>query len=319
MKFFDGKEYPGIKPDAMMMLPITLITQLAGNPLGAFLNQEWSENVNHVSMLGVWTMAASVFCASYMTRLLPFALFYGSLVGIGIGTAYSAPLVAGWTWFPNDKGLVTGVTLAGFGSAAFIFNQVGTRLINPDNLPPEQADKYVQNFAPALRKLSVIYAVLGGVGCALIQKSPAALAAPAAAVANVEEETMAAVKSVEFVLLWICLVLLSIGGLNVINFHKIFGIEAALPVSDKFFSMLGAYGALFNGVGRIFWGSTVDTFGFKGPWLIMSSMMALLLILYMRSAQSKMAYSITTCLIFFAKVVALQWHRRYLQKFGGLS
>lgn len=36
-------------------------------------------------------------------------------------------------WFPNHKGLVSGLVVAGFGSGAFIFDQVQTAFINPDN------------------------------------------------------------------------------------------------------------------------------------------------------------------------------------------
>jgi hypothetical protein len=85
-------------------------------------------------------------------------LFYSFLFGIGIGTAYTAPMVAGegcalgrsvvaassdirgpvgcagWKWFPNSKGLVTGAVLTGFGAGGFFFNLIGTKLINPDNL-----------------------------------------------------------------------------------------------------------------------------------------------------------------------------------------
>ncbi len=44
---------------------------------------------------------------------------------------YTAPLINGWNWFPNRKGLVTGAIVAGFGSGGFIFNRIGSKLINP--------------------------------------------------------------------------------------------------------------------------------------------------------------------------------------------
>ena len=39
-------------------------------------------------------------------------------------------------WLPNNKGLVNGIVVAGFGGGAFIFDQVQTAYINPDNLSP---------------------------------------------------------------------------------------------------------------------------------------------------------------------------------------
>jgi hypothetical protein len=279
----------------MMMIPISLIGQMMGNPLGAMLNQAWAEQVNCVSLVGAWTLASAVFIASYMTRLLPFALFYGWLVGFGIGTAYSAPLVAGWTWFPLNKGLVNGIVLAGFGSGAFFFNKVGTSLVNPENLSPDQADKYTPNFSPMLRKLSLTYFVLSGIGVLLIHKSPAGMAAAAAAT---PAEVDASVHSMQFITVWICLVLISMGGLNAISFHKLFGIDRQLPVTDKFFSSLGGYGALSNGIGRIFWASLVDSYGFKGPWLVMCTFMGMSLVLYKLSSKSVVPFSLATCMIF---------------------
>merc|ERR1719428_2118233 len=72
----------------------------------------------------------------------------------------------------------------------------------------------------------------------------------------------------------------------------------SLPVSDKFFSMLGGYGALSNGIGRIFWASLVDSYGFKGPWLVMCTCMGLALILYKVSSKSAISFSLATCMIF---------------------
>lgn len=48
-----------------------------------------------------------------------------------------APLFAGWAHFPDRKGLVSGIIMAGFGLGVFIYNIFSTKLANPDNLPPE--------------------------------------------------------------------------------------------------------------------------------------------------------------------------------------
>ncbi|QQP56483.1 Uncharacterized protein FKW44_001164, partial [Caligus rogercresseyi] len=36
-------------------------------------------------------------------------------------------------WFPKNKGLAAGVIVSGYGGGSFIFNQVQTRFINPEN------------------------------------------------------------------------------------------------------------------------------------------------------------------------------------------
>ncbi|XP_005112731.2 MFS-type transporter asR1, partial [Aplysia californica] len=65
-------------------------------------------------------------------------LTYGLMFGYGIGLAYTAPLGCAMRWFPQRKGLVNGLVVAGFGGGAFIFDQVQTAFINPDNFKPDK-------------------------------------------------------------------------------------------------------------------------------------------------------------------------------------
>ncbi len=52
------------------------------------------------------------------------AIGIGILAGIGVGTVYLVPVTVGLAWFPEHKGLVTGITVAGFGGGAALFSQV---------------------------------------------------------------------------------------------------------------------------------------------------------------------------------------------------
>ncbi|CDW85525.1 UNKNOWN [Stylonychia lemnae] len=49
---------------------------------------------------------------------------------------YMAPIFAAWMHFPDRKGLVSGVILAGFGLGVFIYNIVSNKIANPQNLSP---------------------------------------------------------------------------------------------------------------------------------------------------------------------------------------
>ena len=55
-----------------------------------------------------------------------------SLPEVGLG--YTSPMIAGWKWLPNQKGLVSGVILTGFGAGGFFFNLIGTKFVNPNGL-----------------------------------------------------------------------------------------------------------------------------------------------------------------------------------------
>ena len=43
-------------------------------------------------------------------------------------------------WFPHNKGMAMGVVVGGFGGGAFIFNQIQTAILNPDNTSPQVSD-----------------------------------------------------------------------------------------------------------------------------------------------------------------------------------
>ena len=47
-----------------------------------------------------------------------------------------APIIAAWLHFPDRRGLVSGIIIAGFGLGVFIYNFVSNQLANPDNLSP---------------------------------------------------------------------------------------------------------------------------------------------------------------------------------------
>lgn len=74
--------------------------------------------------LGCGIMAIGVFLSSFAPNLAVFMLCYSFLFGAGVGLAYTAPMVNGWKWFPDKKGLVSGAVVAGFGAGGFVFNQV---------------------------------------------------------------------------------------------------------------------------------------------------------------------------------------------------
>ena len=53
---------------------------------------------------------------------------------------YIVAEVTAWSHFPNNKGLVSGLTLSGFGFGGFLFNILSVKLTNPDNLDTIKGD-----------------------------------------------------------------------------------------------------------------------------------------------------------------------------------
>src|SRR5882757_2309114 len=63
-------------------------------------------------------------------NLLLLTLSYGVLGGIGLGLGYIVPLATLIKWFPDKRGMITGLTVAGFGAGALITAPVAERLIS---------------------------------------------------------------------------------------------------------------------------------------------------------------------------------------------
>src|SRR5258708_17028769 len=73
---------------------------------------------------------AGVFLASFSAGHLYWLYFsYGFLGGIGLGLGYIVPVATLVKWFPDKRGMITGIAVAGFGTGALITAPIASRLI----------------------------------------------------------------------------------------------------------------------------------------------------------------------------------------------
>src|SRR5437588_1347102 len=82
-----------------------------------------------VALTGGALYGLGVFLASFTHRLSWLYLTYGVIGGIGLGLAYIVPVAVLVKWFPDRRGLITGIAVGGFGAGALITAPVATRLI----------------------------------------------------------------------------------------------------------------------------------------------------------------------------------------------
>lgn len=177
LRFFDGQDHIGVQPDALYVIPFAMFSLAAAMPFGPSIVK--AIGASRTLLLGSWISAFAVYMASYQTSLASFIFFYSLLFGAGAGLAYTAPMAAGWKWLPNNKGLVSGGVLAGFGSGGFLFSMIGSRHVNPNRanmLNGRFPSAVYDNFPSMLRKLAVIYAAVAFVGSCLVSEPPIATA-----------------------------------------------------------------------------------------------------------------------------------------------
>jgi nitrate/nitrite transporter NarK len=78
-------------------------------------------------------------------------------------------------------------------------------------------------------------------------------------------------------------------GLNVAAMYKQFASISPALKGDSYQSLVGAVGALFNAMGRLFWGALSDKIGFKNSFMILTVAQAAVQFLYPYSAVSKVS------------------------------
>ena len=162
--------------NSIVIYACTIAGQAALMFLGGHLELRVGPRV--AASLGSIFLVGAPLISSRVTSYPLMIFTYGVLFGFGGGLTYTVPLVCGYRWEPNRKGLVSGIVLSGFGLSALIFNQIQSSLVNPDNLKPEVEYRGKRYFGPGpvtdavpgmLVKLGLIYGVLCVCGIALIQ------------------------------------------------------------------------------------------------------------------------------------------------------
>jgi MFS transporter, OFA family, oxalate/formate antiporter len=58
-------------------------------------------------------------------------------MGLGIGFCYLTPIKCGWEYFPDNKGMVSGIIMLAFGMGSFIFSFIALAVVNPNQEDPE--------------------------------------------------------------------------------------------------------------------------------------------------------------------------------------
>ncbi|KAG5190612.1 major facilitator superfamily domain-containing protein [Tribonema minus] len=301
LRYFGGKPAtPGAQPDTLWVLPGAFVAQTLTMPIGPWLQTKLG--CRGATLVGCWLMAAGVLLSSYAKSLAAFMFCYSFMFGAGVGIAYTAPMVNGWRWFPGKKGLVSGCVVAGFGAGGFIFNQVGSRIINPSGISAVDgvypAAIYAA-FPVMLRKLALIYFTLTGLGALLVNPPPpvvTAVGAPATA-PPLGTSLRDAVRSRAFWSLWLMALLVGTAGINVAGTYKAFG--ARLHADDQFQSLVGSVAALANGTGRLFWGNMLDAAGFNRPFAALVTLQAATMAAYTTLARSRAGFAAATCAILF--------------------
>jgi len=249
-----------------------------------------------IAILGGILMASGVILSSLMTSLVGLLITYGILFGIGIGFGYVCPIACANKWFPDKKGLINGIAVAGFGAGAFIFNFL--------------IRAFVAISIPIMFiLLGIIYFILVFIGALTLNNPPDGWMpkgwtppppSEESGLSGLDFERSKMVKLPQFWLLWSMFVLSAISGLMVIGSFAAFSrSDPSYVISTADFVLIGSLAALFNGAGRIFWGKLADLVNYKRAMILMFVVQAILMLIYFSTNVNEVYFLIITCTIFF--------------------
>lgn len=118
-------------------LPFTI--SISVDSVACFLGGLWMarSSPRTVALSGGFLYGLGVFLASFSAhRLAWLYLSYGVMGGAGVGIGFIVPVSVLVKWFPDRRGLITGIAIAGFGSGALVTAPVATRLIESVGVLP---------------------------------------------------------------------------------------------------------------------------------------------------------------------------------------
>ena len=251
-----------------------------------------------IATIGGALLGLGLIIASFATNLTMFVIGFSIIGGIGIGTAYVCPIATCVKWFPDKRGLITGLAVAGFGAGGLVFTPVAKSLIAS------------QGIMSTFLYLGLIFLVLVVIGAQFMVNPPAGFKpagwnppAPqpgVAAAAAVDYTWQKMLGTVQFWLLWLTYVAGCTAGLmiimNVTNVWQsvsLLGlVQGDAPIAKATYAAIVAKGAsavmivsILNATGRIAWGKISDNLGRKTTLLIMFVLAGIVMLVlnYLRS------------------------------------
>jgi OFA family oxalate/formate antiporter-like MFS transporter len=242
--------------------------------ISAFLGGLWlnRKGPRVVAITGGILYGLGVFLASFSANKLWWLyLSYGLIGGIGLGLSYIVPVAVLVKWFPDRRGLITGIAVGGFGAGALITAPVATRLI--------QSVGVLNTFA----YLGIAYLIVTVVASLFMQNPPEGwrpegwtpTASQTSQRAGRDYTLGQALKTWQWYALWLLLFLNTFAGISIISqeapiFQELVGVSAVVAASMVGIASIG------NALGRVFWAWVSDLITRRATFFVMFGLQVLL-------------------------------------------
>jgi OFA family oxalate/formate antiporter-like MFS transporter len=228
-----------------------------------------------VALTGAVLYGLGVFLASFSANKLWWLyLSYGFIGGLGLGLGYIVPVAVLVKWFPDRRGLITGIAVGGFGAGALITAPVATQLIQTVGV------------LPTFAYLGLGYFIIAIIAALFMQNPPEGYRPPGWTPTAKETAQRAthdfvlgeALKRWQWWVLWSILFLNTSAGISLISQEgPVF--QELTRVSAITAGELVGIASLGNGVGRVFWAWMSDLITRRVTFAVMFIMQVALFLL----------------------------------------
>jgi len=250
-----GAVYHVSRLQANLTFSIVLLALGVTAGFGGYLNNRFGPRV--IATIGGILYGLGVILAAFAApNIFILYLTFGIIGGIGIGLGYIVALAMLIKWFPDRRGFITGLAVAGFGAGALITSPVAAALITSVGL------------GSTFLYLGIAYLVVIAIVAQFFRTAPDGYA-PAGWTPSARQQTdrsrrdftlSEAFRLPRWYVLWLILALNVTAGAALIS--------VASPLAQKFTGVGAVTAALlvsvigiFNGAGRLFWGWLSDGIG----------------------------------------------------------
>jgi OFA family oxalate/formate antiporter-like MFS transporter len=267
-----NKLFNGDNASAALTFSILLGTLTLGSTIGGRLQDKHSPRP--VVFWGGLILGIGFILASFATPSFPWLLWaaYGVIGGFGMGMIYSTLIATCQKWFPDKRGLITGIIVSALGFGGVIFTPIARALI--------VSVGELQTFL----WLGIIFIVVSVIGSFFIKNPPVGFlpegyVPPKKKSAIIQQDFTSSemLKTPQFYIVTITFLLACMAGLMMIGF------TAPIAVAKGLTPQAAATGvmiiALFNSFGRVFWGWISDKLGRKNTLLLLLLVTACIILL----------------------------------------
>jgi OFA family oxalate/formate antiporter-like MFS transporter len=254
-------------------LPFSLV--LIFFAIATVIGGRWQDKAGPrlVASVGGIILGAGMLMAAFLHSYAGLVIGYGIVLGIGIGFTYVCPVSTGVKWFPDKRGLITGLSVAGFGAGALIVAPLARGFIDSVGI-------------------FKTFTILGSVFLCIIVLSSQLLRNPPPGwkpqgwtppetthMTGREVGPAGMLKTPQFYLIWIMYFFGCTTGLMVIGQTSPIGQELA-GLTPKVAALAVSLLAIFNAAGRIFWGKVSDSLGRIKTLFVMLLLCGIAILLY---------------------------------------